>query len=66
MNQPTYAVNFLDLPAGTDEGTIGEQLFGTTDKLYCTDSLVYGAIGDETILDDLAEAGRMLVLFLSA
>lgn len=66
MNNGPYAAFFLDDTGGLTTEQVSEQIFGTTDKLYYSDSLVYGAIGEDTLLSDLEEAGDLFLAFLGA
>ncbi len=54
---------FLDA-WGVDEAVLAQQLFGTTDTIVYVGSIVYGAVGEEVIIDDLELAGECLLAAL--
>jgi hypothetical protein len=54
---------FLDA-WGVDEDVLAQQLFADTDLISYAGNLVYSAIGEETIIDDLIDAGTMLLAAL--
>jgi hypothetical protein len=47
-----------------DPEVVSEQLFGTTDGIIYNLEPIFTTVGDEFLIDDLEEAGRILIEFI--
>jgi hypothetical protein len=47
-----------------DAEELSQQLFSTTDMIIYNDQIIYGAVGEECIIDDLELAGEALLAAL--
>jgi hypothetical protein len=52
------------VPPGTTSETVVETLFSTTDTLTYEARIIWGTVGEDFLIDDLAEAGEALALAL--
>jgi hypothetical protein len=53
----------FQVPEGVEAGTVVQTLFGTTDQLmWGAQTIIYGTVGDEMLIDDLEAAGEALAL----
>ncbi|MEL8054836.1 MAG: hypothetical protein AAGK66_01660 [Pseudomonadota bacterium] len=56
----------LDIPDGVEIADVVDELFATTDLLMYGDSIIYGAVGAEMLIDTMEEVGTAILAVLGA
>ena len=52
--------NYLDIGEETGEAVL-QALFSTTDMVVLVDQVIYGTVGEDVLIDELAEVGQAIL-----